>query len=134
MKGFSNRQYLDKLKHNLRQGDSSYIKNAMLLNALGEKEIMRLDTQNDDLNQSQPNMQLSQSASNFRVSINKDFIPDQSNYSSNRSPADRKFKSLKRVKSMNAQARPVFPPPSNRQMIRLEALINARSPDEAPST
>ena len=35
---------------------------------------------------------------------------------------------------MNAQARPLIPPPSNRKMIRLEALINARSPEEVPST
>ena len=39
VKSFSNRLYLEKLKENLQKGDSSYIKNAMLLNALGDKEI-----------------------------------------------------------------------------------------------
>ena len=36
VKSFSNRIYLDRLKQNLQMGDSAYIKNVMLLNALGE--------------------------------------------------------------------------------------------------
>ena len=60
-------------------------------------------------------------------------MQDASNYSFSRSP-ERDSSGLKRINSMNAQARPLIPAPSNRQMIRLEALINARSPEEFPST
>ena len=38
VKSFSNKVYLDRLKQNLKMGDNAYIKNAMLLNALGENK------------------------------------------------------------------------------------------------
>ena len=42
VKSFSNRLYLDKLKSNLKVGDSNYIKQAMLLNRLGKSEPGRM--------------------------------------------------------------------------------------------
>ena len=71
VKSLSNKLYLDKLKEKLKKGDSHYIKNAMLLNQLGAKEVMKFDPCGSDelnLSQSERNLKFTKSITNFKDS------------------------------------------------------------------